>query len=421
MNIWVVWPTVHPQLSRDMAKKWKALGYKVAILVNPPHDREDLGADKVIVQQKWAGFPKAANALCRSVDADIVVAAGDDVHPDSTRIMQEVGAQFLERFPDLFGVMQPTGDDFANTSICAVSPWIGRTFIEKAYNGNGPFWEEYFHYYSDHELQVVAEILGAFHQRKDITQYHDHWQRRGEQRPPHLQKAQQMWKRDRMLFEERKKRNFPGHEVTGMTHLQQTNAWRNQYRAGPGELESVSGYGSYLENTKEIREALPGIFTAYDIKTFTDIPCGDWNWMKEVDLGGIEYRGYDIVPEMILANQAKYGKLEGITFGVRNIVEDSIPKSDLVMCRDLLFHLSNWWITKVLKNIKVSGSKLFLSTSFPNVKVNDPLEMGGSIGWRPINLCLPPFNLPKPIEFIQENNSHACRGRIVGLWNVRDL
>ena len=211
INIWAVWPTVSVKRSRSLIGKWQDMGYDVAVLVNPPLQHTDfLEADWVIVQQEWKGFPTAANILCREVPGDVVVVVGDDVYPEPKKTTQEIGQDFLQRFPDLLGVMQPTGDIYGCINQCAVSPWIGRKFIQEAYGGKGPYWEEYFHYFSDQELQKYAIKMKAFQQRPDLSQYHDHWGRQIDvKRPKHLHKAKQMWQKDKTLFEHRKAAGFP--------------------------------------------------------------------------------------------------------------------------------------------------------------------------------------------------------------------
>lgn len=191
------------------------MGYKVGILVETPLRvrAKFVGADEVISQQAWQGFSKAVNRLCRSVPGNIVVVAGDDVYPHREKAAEEIGIEFLRRFPNTFGVMQPTGDKFGGYLTACISPWIGRAFIEQVYGGNGPYWEEYFHYFNDTELQEVATRLDAFQQRPDLTQYHDHWQRRGEQRPPHLLEAERRWRDMRDLFDRRKRAGFPNRHV----------------------------------------------------------------------------------------------------------------------------------------------------------------------------------------------------------------
>jgi len=204
-EIWAVWPTLHQEKSIEMISFWHEYEYNVAVLVNPPFTHDDfIEADIVIVQPEWRGFPAAANILCKEVPGNIVVVVGDDIHPDK-KSAQEIGERFLKRFPDTFGVIQPTGDKFGSWDKCAVSPWIGRKFIEQV----GPYHEGYFHYFSDQELQEHAMKLGVFEQWDDINQYHDHWQRNEEQkRPLHLLKAKKKWHDDKRIFEERKLKGF---------------------------------------------------------------------------------------------------------------------------------------------------------------------------------------------------------------------
>jgi hypothetical protein len=211
IDIYVVWPTVNIDKSKEMIGFWKEWGYKVSILVNPPHKHTDLKeADRVIVQNKWEGFTKAANILCRETPGDIIVVVGDDIYPDPNKTAQEIGEDFIKRFPDLNGVMQPIGDKYGWTHKCAVSPWIGRKFIETSYNGKGPYWEEYYHYFSDQELQEYASNLGAFEQREALTQYHDHWQRKeNAKRPSYLMEAKRQWDKDQRLFKQRLIKGFP--------------------------------------------------------------------------------------------------------------------------------------------------------------------------------------------------------------------
>jgi len=211
VDVWAAWPTISPMLSRPQVEKWRELGYKVAVLVNPPFGPEDFErADMVIVQEEWTGFPVAANVLCLEAPGDVVVIVGTDIDPDTSRTAQELGGRFLERFPDLCGVIQPTGDEYGEVQSCAVSPWIGRGFIEKAYGGRGPYWPGYFHYFCDRELQAKAQAMGAFEQWPQVIQYHRHWQREAQpRRPRHLRTAKRLHSRDRAIFESRQAEGFP--------------------------------------------------------------------------------------------------------------------------------------------------------------------------------------------------------------------
>ena len=48
-----------------------------------------------------------------------------------------------------------------------------------------------------------------------------------------------------------------------------------------------------------------------------DIPCGDFYWMKEVDLKDIEYIGADIVDELIKKNNDKFKAVKQLGYNFR--------------------------------------------------------------------------------------------------------
>jgi len=210
-EVWAVWPSAQIDLCEENTSRWNHSGYKVAVLVDAgaPHP---MLPDLVIEGGEWNGYPTAMNQLCHTVPGKVVVCAGDDIHPPAELPLAEIYSQFMERFPDTFGVMQPTGDRFGLIDDCCPSPWLGRALIAEAYGGAGPFWEEYFHYFCDGELKLIAEMQNALWQRPDLSQYHDHWQRENGKRPAHLMEALGKHKEHRKLFDKRKRSNFPNHE-----------------------------------------------------------------------------------------------------------------------------------------------------------------------------------------------------------------
>ena len=172
------------------------------------------------------------------------------------------------------------------------------------------------------------------------------------------------------------------------TEIYKNNLW--------GSPESASGGGSEMQNTKVIRRELPVLIQKLGITSILDIPCGDWNWMKDVDLCGASYIGADIVKPLIEENKIKYPDID---FRVLDLTNDDLPKVDLVFVRDCLGHLSNENVHKSIENIKRSGSKYLLATSFTKWDMNPDIKDGG---WKCINLMIPPFQL-NPIYLINED------------------
>lgn len=175
------------------------------------------------------------------------------------------------------------------------------------------------------------------------------------------------------------------------TRIFRTNYWNSK--------ESRSGRGSSMKATTAIRTGLQEVIDKFGITSMLDIPCGDFNWVKTLDLSGVEYLGADIVSELIEENILSYEK-SGITFKVIDAVKDPIPKVDLIFCRDMLQHLPKEEVTKVLHQFHDSGSKYLMVTSYNNRNKN-----GGDIqagGYSPWNLFISPWIIGRVIKYIPE-------------------
>ncbi|MGH8643027.1 MAG: class I SAM-dependent methyltransferase [Gammaproteobacteria bacterium] len=192
--------------------------------------------------------------------------------------------------------------------------------------------------------------------------------------------------------------------------------YRGNYWASP---DSRSGTGSDLVQTDEIRRRLPMLLDDIGARTMLDIPCGDFHWMKEVELD-VDYMGADVVGEMIQRNQDLYGN-DRRRFVTLDLSKDDLPKVDLIFCRDALVHFSFEDIFAALKILKRSGSTYLLTTTFTASNHNIDVRTGQ---WRPLNLQKPPFNLSDPIEIINERCTEgdgSWGDKSLGLWKACDL
>ena len=218
MNIWFAIPSIRPDRAAVTLPEWKARGFMTAVAIDHAADPDPyLAIADVIQQVDYIGYGDAVNYLARYLvrnhGADIVVTGGDDHHPDPNHTAQHIAKGFAKRFPDLYGVMQPTGDGFPGNRHAATSPWIGSGFIRRAYNGHGPFHPAYYHFNVDCELREVAIQQDCHWERRDIQHQHDHWTRQpGGKRPEHLTRAHAEDPRDRALFLKRQADRFPGSE-----------------------------------------------------------------------------------------------------------------------------------------------------------------------------------------------------------------
>lgn len=157
--------------------------------------------------------------------------------------------------------------------------------------------------------------------------------------------------------------------------------------------ESVSGEGSALESTQNLRNRLPGLFRKFGIKTVFDAPCGDFNWMSHVvEANDISYVGGDIVKPLI--DNLKPREKDNITFTVFDLTTDAFPKADLWLSRDCWFHLSYIDQVKMLKGFVASDIPYVLATSeiSENQVVNRDIKSGD---YRPMDLFAEPYGFPR--------------------------
>lgn len=197
---------------------------------------------------------------------------------------------------------------------------------------------------------------------------------------------------------------------TVFVNIYRSNAWLNE--------ESRSGPGSTVARCEAVRSGLLTILSEFNVQVLLDAPCGDFNWMKEVPLDGIEYIGVDVVPEMITENSRRYDA-PGRTFRCLDITRGPLPRADLIFCRDALVHLADADVLEAIKQFKRSGSKFLAATTFPAQSGNRDIETGY---WRPINLEKPPFHFPRPIRTVTDGCLFpGYTDKLIAVWRLADL
>jgi hypothetical protein len=199
---------------------------------------------------------------------------------------------------------------------------------------------------------------------------------------------------------------------TIFTRIYDSNKWKGS--------ESGSGPGSAVRRTEPLREGLASLLRKYSVRTLLDVPCGDFNWMRHMELDVDRYIGMDVVPEVIRDNQIAYSD-EVRSFRAADVTADPLPQVDLVLCRDCLVHFTEDEAMSAVNNIRASKSTYLLTTTFHSLEENG---RGSTGGWRPINLERSPFRFPAPIEYLPETDYDPDRpysDKSLGLWRVEDL
>lgn len=162
-----------------------------------------------------------------------------------------------------------------------------------------------------------------------------------------------------------------------------------------GNDESVSGAGSTFRQTVNLREKLPQVFTDYSVKKVFDAPCGDFNWMKHLlPTVAVEYIGGDVVRPLIAANRENFAS-DTVSFVDLDLISDDYPQSDLMICRDCLFHFSYADTKSALQRFIDSQTPYLLTTTHINSTgfENRDIETGS---FRLMDLFKAPYSFPSP-------------------------
>jgi hypothetical protein len=202
-------------------------------------------------------------------------------------------------------------------------------------------------------------------------------------------------------------RNLKGDPKAVFTEIHRRNIW--------GYRESVSGGGSTLLYTQKLRTTLPRLIAELKADSILDLPCGDLNWMSQIDLPVSRYIGGDIVEQVVVDAQNNSGR-PGREFRVLDLCKDPLPKTDVLLCRHCLMHLSEDMVFLALSNILRSDIRYLVTSTFPKSK-NRSIRTGDFF---PINLCSEPYSLPAPSHAL-EDWTPPFDEHYLGVWDIAAL
>jgi len=112
--------------------------------------------------------------------------------------------------------------------------------------------------------------------------------------------------------------------------------------------------------------------------------------------------------------QIKKYTSEFVEFMHLNAISQPLPVTDIVLCREVLFHLSLDDGLKMIQNIKKSSKYLIATTS--DLWFNSDIRSGV---FRNVNLCKVPYNFPTPLLLISDED--VSIGRSMGVWTTSSL
>jgi hypothetical protein len=215
--------------------------------------------------------------------------------------------------------------------------------------------------------------------------------------------ASMTWKRDlASLFHWKRHRGTDSVEPVGdslddiFAHVYRERLWgapkpwiRTRFFSGPGSHEAaiVKPYIAAVEGFVSARKGMDAV----------DLGCGDFNVGKRIRNRFKKYTACDIVPELIHHNERLFAQMN-VDFRCLNISMDPLPPGDIVFLRQVLQHLSNEQIARVVSKLE-DYRFLILTEHLPDKSFFTPnldhksgsgLRLGRDSG---VVLTSAPFNL----------------------------
>jgi len=191
------------------------------------------------------------------------------------------------------------------------------------------------------------------------------------------------------------------HDIEKMNLSQKFEAiYKEKIWSPQGEhTDFYSGTGSHDITIVQpyVRAVIDFLGNFSDKQDIVDLGCGDFNVGHQISTHANKYIACDIVVDLIIRNKSIYCD-SNVNFKVVNIVDDDLPDGDIVFIRQVLQHLSNADILKVIPKL-YKYKFLIITEHLPNshnFAPNKDFVSGPSIRLERnsgIVLTEPPFNL----------------------------
>lgn len=171
-----------------------------------------------------------------------------------------------------------------------------------------------------------------------------------------------------------------------------TNIYTNKIWGTNSEGNGWSGIGSSYEATIQYREFIESFLKEHAIKTVVDLGCGDWEFSRYINWFDACYLGIDIVDSVIERNKQKY-QTDTINFIHANALAYDLPAADLLICKEVLQHLSNEAILALCQQFKKFKYCLITNGVDYTTLSSDNCDIACG-DYRPLDITMPPFNIP---------------------------
>jgi Methyltransferase domain len=128
---------------------------------------------------------------------------------------------------------------------------------------------------------------------------------------------------------------------------------KNMWKQG----NSPSGVGSEGLWAERYAKLVLAYADKYNIRTVVDGGCGDFSIGSRLAPSFDRYTALDVSPRIIKRNKERYAGLypnQQLSFAVADMTMTTFPSADLILIRQVLQHLTNAQIERILHNLEMS-------------------------------------------------------------------
>ena len=172
------------------------------------------------------------------------------------------------------------------------------------------------------------------------------------------------------------------------SEIYETGAWSEDYTV------PLSGPGSSIRNSLPAINLITRLHSERAIRSILDIGCGDLSWLSSIETirnGELEYFGIDIVSSVIESNHREYPWFRG---SCEDALERRRLDADLVIAKDLVFHMTNAQISTLLNILRNSTWRFCLFSNY-ECNSNEARILDERYHFAEVNLALPPFSISR--------------------------
>jgi SAM-dependent methyltransferase len=130
----------------------------------------------------------------------------------------------------------------------------------------------------------------------------------------------------------------------------------------PGDISS--GYGSDGEIADSYVDAVVTFLRLINCASVVDIGCGDFRIGSKIAFAIPKYTGVDVSRIVIDRNKSLHNR-DGVSFEVCDAEHDTLPPGDVCLIRQVLQHLSNRSIKKILDRLVMSYQYVVITEHLP--------------------------------------------------------